>query len=345
MTFKKLVCISAALLSLILPSCTANSGMFEVITDSKENREDISSQNNAHVITSDNYEMYFGDSPTDSIISEPHDSAYFIYNNTVWSTTQDGFVAEIIPGKGVCYLADGLSEVLNSSSLSENQLVGVLVREWSSYYDNTLSKDDNLSVFSDFGFEIKYSTDNTINEREQEYINSFPDSENYFTVIGDIKLIRAFIEHCSSTDGAYVLHLAPCLYGYYRDDAAEIDFDIIPQKSEICIDDTLYEQLVNSSADSESLYAVSVKLWDLTTVDNKVRNKLIRDFVEYMESLGFDVLYYKNGYRGSMRQMEYINESSYDLVVRGTYETIKTGIKSILETEHSLSFGLAWFVY
>lgn len=349
MVFKKFIYLSFISILLILSSCNTSSDNLSIIPALKETLNSSPSQSNvtissnidAHIITSDNYISYFGDSSPEYTTPESCDSTYFIYNNIIWTTTSDGFVADGIPGKGECYLASGLESILSFSSFSKNQLVGVLVREWSSYYDNTLSKNDIISIFSDFGFETEYSTDDTIRIREQEYINSFTRSENYFTIIGDIQQINSFIERCLYTDESYVLHLAPCLYGFYSEDIVNLKSDIIPNKGEIHIDDTLFDLLFNSTIDRNSLFAISVKVWSI----NASENDDIKNLLDHMESIGFDVLYYKDGYRGSSNQKDYINGSAFDMVIRGTYDTIQTFISNNLETEYSFSFYSAYFIY
>lgn len=221
---KKVVCLSAVLM---LSSCNALSDNTLIIRD----LESISISSDtcateAHIITSDNY----ADSSSEpaELDDEDTECKYFVYNDTIWTKTFDAFPADAISGRGECYLADGLQEVLYSSSFSNEQSVGVLVYEWCSYYDNTLSRDDIVSFFSDFGFDTEYSTDETVKKRECEFMANMP--EEYFTVIGSIGQIKSFIEHCLQTDEAYVLHLAPCLYGYYSEDTVDLNFDIVPKK-------------------------------------------------------------------------------------------------------------------
>lgn len=350
MIFRKFIYLSMISISLILSSCNASSDNSAIIQWGKKTYNSTPSQSNvavpsktdAHIITSDNYMNYFSDSSQESSTPESCDSTYRIYNNVVWTATYDLFVADIIPGKGKCLLAPQLEDMLRFSSFPENQLVGVWVYEWSSFYDNTLSKNDIISIFADFGFETEYTTDETIRIREQEYINSIINPERHFTIIGDIQHIKSFIERCLSTDESYILHLAPCLYGVYSEESVDLKADIIPDKGEIHLDDTLFDLLFNADIDRNSLYAISVKCWSM----NSGENNDIEGLVDYMKSMGFDVLYYKKGYYyGTTNQIKYINGSDFDMVIRGTFNTIQSFINNNLETEYSFSFYSAYYIY
>lgn len=347
MFLKNFIYLSIISISLILSSCNTSSNSLPISPESKEilsygySQKDVtvSSPANAHIITSDNYSSFFGDSSPESTTPESYANKYFIYNDTIWSSTIDGFVADAIPTKGECYITSELEKILSSSSFSKNQLVGILVREWSSYHDDMLSKNDIISIFSDFGFEVEYSTDSTIKLREQEYVNSFTRSENYFTVIGNIQQINSFIERCLYTDEAYVLHLAPCLYGFYNEAFPDLEKDTNLNEGEILIDNLLFNLLLNNTEDT--LFTVAVKCW---TIDAGTPDA-INELVEYLESFGSYALYYKDGYRGTSNQKEYINGSDFDLVIRGTYNTICNLIYDSLDSDYAFSFHLANLIY
>lgn len=351
---KKVVCLSAVLM---LSSCNALSDNTLIIRDlSEETSNPTTVQSNvnvssdtrateARIITSDNYADCFADSSSEpaELDDEDAECKYFVYNDTVWTKTFDAFPADAISGRGECYLADGLREVLYSSSFSNEQSVGVLVYEWCSYYDNTLSRDDIVSFFSDFGFDTEYSTDETVKKRECEFMANMP--EEYFTVIGSIGQIKSFIEHCLQTDEAYVLHLAPCLYGYYSEDTVDLNFDIVPNNGEIHIDDTLFDMLLGGDIEHDSLFAVSLKCWSITEEESE-KSGIFYDCVEYMESFGFYVQYCKRcTYLGSNNQRKYINGSDFDMVILGTYDTICNFIREAVKTEYSFGLYPARYIY
>lgn len=346
MDVKKLLYLSVISISLILSSCNTLAENNSVIRDSES--ISVSSDTRAteaYIITSDNYADYFADSSDEPAELDDKDTEckYFVYNDTVWTKTFDAFPADAISDRGECYLAEGLQEVLYSSSFSDEQSVGVLVYEWCSYYDNTLSKDDIVSFFSDFGFETEYSTDETVKKREREFIANIP--EEYFTVIGSIGQIKSFIERCLQTDEAYVLHLAPCLYGYYGEDTVDLNFDIVPNKGEIHIDDTLFDMLFGNDIEHDSLFAVSLKCWSIGEEEAE-RYDVFDHYIEYMESFGFYVQYSKNyAYRGSNNQRKYINGSDFDMVILGTYDTICNFIREAVKTEYSFGLYPAGYIY
>lgn len=344
MFFKNFIYLSIISVPLILSSCNTSSNSLPISPETNEilsygysqKNFTLSSPADVPLITSDNYSSFFGDFSPESYANT---NKYFIYNDTIWSSTIDGFVADAIPTEGECYITSELEKILNSSSFSEDQLVGILVREWSSYYDDMRSKNDIISIFSDFGFKVEYSTDSSIKLCEQEYVNSFTKSENYFIVIGNIQQINSFIERCLYTDQAYVLHLAPCLYGFYNEEFPALEIDTNLNEGEILIDNLLFNLLLNNTEDT--LFTIAVKCW---TIDASTP-EAINELVKYCESFGSYVLYYKDGYRGTSNQKKYINGSDFDLVIRGTYNTILNLIYDSLDSDYSFSFYLAKLIY
>ena len=310
-----------------------------------DNVSTISSKNLSEgiIINANTASTYFSETPNESKNDHDENRTYFMYGDIIWSSTSDEFAEEILPGEGNCLLAPGLESVLQNNLLPDDQLVGVLVFEWTSYYSLSLDQNDILSIFTDFGFNVNYTNDEVVNLRKERYINSKSEPEKHFIAVGSIHQIKNFIEITEATGEAYIFHLSPCFEGFYNDNVTQHnlqeDIHEIIGKGQIYIDNSLAGLFADSVNRHKVRYCVAVKC---VTHDNK-SNFDVKDIVAYLETSGLQVQYYYNhlNLRGTREQINYLNNSGVDLVFCGTYDIISTFVLNNLNTNYSFIWYLA----
>lgn len=297
------------------------------------------------IVTEKNFSDFFCDS-TDA---PSMDTAYFIYDDIVWSTEYtDSIIYDAFPSKGEYFLGIRLEQLLEQNLYSDKQLVGIYVEE----ADLEITAEKVTTDLGKYGFTADFTTDETLKKRYEDYLqhmNVRYSNEvigNRCIFVGEYRQLKAFLHQIPQTDSAYTIGLAPCFHGVYSEKPLTTPLSVFLNPGEIYLNSELVSCLLNHEENPDAQYMIAVKFHHFSEETNNIYGyeNIIRSYGDHRIRVQFTRDFFGNGGSSKLREA-YFGDTDFNILIQSDYATLKKFVQNNLSSNIAFTWYLAPFLY